>query len=68
MVHSEDFTMITLLSSLLLNMPRTSRACFVPPLCEERIVDYFSERREGMSKTQIILKFEKYSENLFQEK
>lgn len=68
MVHSEDFAVIALLSSLLLNIPRTSHACFVPTLCEETIVDYFGERREGGSKTQIILKFDKYSENLFQKK
>lgn len=68
MVHSEDFAMIALLSSLLLNIPRMSHACFVPTICEETIVDYFGDRREGGSKTQIILKFDEYSENLFQRK
>lgn len=45
-----------------------SHACFGSTFCEERFVDYFDEGRGGMSKTQIILKFEKYSENLFQER
>lgn len=61
---SEDFAVITLLSSLLLNIHRVSHACFVPTLCEERNLDYLV--RGGMNNTQVILKYGKYSENLFQ--
>lgn len=67
MVHSKEFKMSTLLSYLVLDVPRTSHSCFRSTLCEERIVDYYDVRREEMRKTNIILKFDKYLEKLFQE-
>lgn len=65
-VHSKQFKMSTLLSSLILDVPRTSHSCFGSTLCEEKLVDYYDVRREEL-REKIILKFDKYLEKLFQE-